>query len=619
MAPSKSHPASDFFKKHLLPILLVLVIPVFSLFFFLDAERRTDAEVLESIERSIGEDRDMSSEQREAELEFFRTHPASAILASKDPEMASLQSMFEPSRTTYAVFRWMERIAWVCLITAGITLLVVGVSVALSLRSQVAQYRSLRVGWPVLRTSAAIQVVGQAVLIVALSYWVTAIWFEIYVLKLILVAAILAALAVFALVKAIFRKVDDVHPIQGEVVAKADAPELWQRIEHIAATLGTAPPDRIVAGIEATFFVTEHPVIVSGTRLEGRTLFVSLPMLKIMSLEEADAVLGHELAHFSGEDTLWSRRISPLLGKFEIYLHALYGGLTTPIARFMLFFWNLYHLSIRRLSRTREFRADGVGATVNSQAAMARALVKVASYCDYRNKTEQGIIDKPAVESDLQLASQLENGYPGFLSAFATDGDSLKNEISHPFDTHPPTAERIRKLGFEATEILQHDDLQSAPLRTWYDAIQTAGDLESRQWAKREQALQEYHSLAIAYRVLPETQEEIAAVEVHFPRIILRNGKDTATLDYRSLTLSTSESEIPFADIQSLNLDESWNKKRLTITIMLPDRSKTMTEKVFPLDYVCDQGNLLQLIEKYYGRHQNAHAATTGQAKKKPA
>ena len=613
MASSKPFPAQGFFKKNLLPFLLVLLVPVFSLAFFRDAEKRMDAAVLQSIERSLTGVSDMPRDEKELQLNFFRRTPVSKIMAASDPQLVEVQNMFEPSSFSYASFRWMKRTAWVCLVTVVVTFVLIGISVAWSFRSQRAQYHALRLGWPVLRTSAVIQVVGQAILLVFLSYWMSALWFEIYVPKLIIVVAVFAAGAVFALMLAIFRKVNEKHPIEGELVSRADAPELWSRIESIAQTLGTAPPDRIVAGIEASFYVTEHPIILAGRRGQGRTLFISLPMLKIMSLEEADAVLGHELAHFSGEDTLWSRRISPLLGKFEIYLHALYGGMAVPVARFMHFFWDLYLVSIRRLSREREFRADQVGSTVNSPAAMARALVKVASYCDYRNKTEHGIIEKPAVQDNLQLALQLETGYPHFLAAFAGDGDSMKSEIQHPFDTHPPIADRIRKLGFNTMEVLQDAALQAPPLRTWHDAVLSASAMEAGLWAKREEELQKYHGLAIAYRVLPETPEEIATVERHFPPLILRDTSgNTAAIDYRSLRLDTWENEIPFSDINTLSLDEAWGKKRLSITHMPASREKIATTTLFPLDIACKEGNLLQMLERYYGRHQAARAKAVG-------
>jgi len=283
----------------------------------------------------------------------------------------------------------MKRIAWICLATSLATFVIVGLSVAFSLRSQSAQYYALRLGWPVLRTSAAIQVLGQAVLAVALSFWVTAIWTESYYIKLIIIIGLLAAFAVFALLMAIFAKVDDRCEVAGEVLSETDAPSLWQHVREMAARLKTAEPDRIIVGIVPSFFVTEHPVALGSQVHHGRTLYLSLPMLKVLAVDEADAVLGHELAHFSGEDTLWSRKISPLTGKFALYLKVLSNGLTLAVAHFMHVFWKLYGLSIRRLSRAREFRADQVGADLVSAEAMKRALIKITCYCEYRAATEQ--------------------------------------------------------------------------------------------------------------------------------------------------------------------------------------------------------------------------------------
>src|SRR5205814_778749 len=117
----------------------------------------------------------------------------------------------------------------------------------------------------------------------------------------------------------------------------------------------------------------------------------------------ADAVLGHELAHFSGQDTLWSRKISPLTAKFAIYLGLLSNGMSLIVAHFMHLFWKLYGLSIKKLSRAREFRADRLGSEIVSKDAMKRALVKITSYCEYRAKTEAAILEKERVDQELNL------------------------------------------------------------------------------------------------------------------------------------------------------------------------------------------------------------------------
>lgn len=73
----------------------------------------------------------------------------------------------------------------------------------------------------------------------------------------------------------------------------------------------------------------------------------------------------------------------------------------------MHFFWKLYQFSLGRMSRSREFRADGIGASHGSPEALARALVKIGACCEYRGKTENDIIAKREMEAELQLADLL--------------------------------------------------------------------------------------------------------------------------------------------------------------------------------------------------------------------
>ena len=450
MSSAPRSPRLSFFREHVLPVLFVFLIPGFSAWFFGYAARVTDRSVLGSLEQSVRADRSLPAAEQTRIMEFYRLNPPSRLLASRDPRAVRLQPMFASVRMRYATFRWMQRIAWTCLGTVALTFAIVGLSVWYSFRSHAAQYRALRVGWPTLQVSAAVQVLGQATLAVALSFWVTALLADRYVPKLILIIALLAAVAVFALWKAIFAKVDDTCEVAGETVSEPDAPRLWQHVRAMAARLNTAAPDRIIVGIEPSFFVTEHPVVLAGQTHGGRTLYLSLPMLKVLATDEADAVLGHELAHFSGEDTLWSRKISPLTGKFAVYLQMLSGGLSVVVAHFMFLFWKLYGLSIRRLSRQREFRADQVGASLVSRDAMKRALVKTTCYCEYRAETESEILRQQRVDPGLDLSGRLEGGYPAFLSSFTRSDQAVNERVPHPFDSHPTLHNRLAELGFEA-------------------------------------------------------------------------------------------------------------------------------------------------------------------------
>ncbi len=620
MKSSPTPPKKSFFKEHVLPALFVFIIPGFSAWFFSYAEKDMDRQVLQSIERQVQDDREISAAERSRILQFYRTVPVSRIMASNKPDAAKMQAMFEPTKTRYAIFRWMQRIAWICLGSIAITFVIVGMSVAFSLRSQSAQYWSLRIGWPVLRTSAAIQVLGQGTLAVALSFWVTALLTHSYFIKLIGIIAVLAGVAAFALWKAIFAKVDHRCEVEGEIVSEAEAPALWQRVRKMAAKLQTATPDRIILGIVPSFFVTEHPVVLGNEVQEGRTLYLSLPMLKLLAVDEADAVLGHELAHFSGEDTLWSRKITPLTGKFAIYLRTLGEGLSLSVAHFMHLFWKLYNLSIRKLSREREFRADRVGADLVSADAMKRALLKITCYCEYRDETEMAIVKQDRVDPSLNLSQRLEEGYPAFATSFVQSDKAIDESVPHPFDTHPTLTNRLAELGFDARGALREAQLQEPAPDSWYRAISTAQSLEERLWGERQKRIQAFHSESLAWRLLPKDEEETAIVREHFPQAVFRKKDGAeAILDFDRIHLVDWTAPILFKHILSAKLQESWGKKHLTLAFQEPGAPKVMSVKLQPELYIGEKANLLAMFGHYYSRHKTAEVRSRQAAEGTPS
>lgn len=605
-APNSPKPPG-FFRSHILPVLLIFLIPGFSTWFFKYAENDFDEKFIASIEREVKQAKNIPAEQKPMILEFHRKVPPSKIMASDEPALVQMQPMFEDAKTPYLTFRWMKRIAWFCLAAVGVTFVVVGLSVAFSMRSQSAQYKSLRIGWPMLQISAATQVLGQAVLLVALSYWVTAIFGNVYYVKLVIIAALLAGVAVLALWKATFAKVDDRMEANGQLVTEADAPALWQRTRDMAMKLNTAPPDQIIAGIEPTFYVTEHPVILGDKELQGRTLYVSLPMLKVLTTDEADAVLGHELAHFSGEDTLWSRKVGPLLSRFGVYMGTLAQGVGLIVAYFIQLFWKLYGLSITRLSRLREFRADAVGAQLVSKDAAKRALVKTTVYGDFQNDTERAVVESNELKTEVNVPLRLAEGYPQALHAFVTSPERANEVVPHPFDTHPTLHQRLAQLGFNAHEALTDPALGQPVQSSWYHAITTAPELEARLWADRQNLLKGVQTEQLAWRLVPKTEEELALVQEHFPPVVFRDKSGaTAMLAFDRVQFADSDTPILFKDITKAEATDALKGKLLTLTVQPPDGGKPQKVKVYPMPFTHERGDLLSAFGFYYSRHQQA-------------
>jgi Zn-dependent protease with chaperone function len=232
---------------------------------------------------------------------------------------------------------------------------------------------------------------------------------------------------------------------------------LFGAIDDIAHRIGAAAPDQIIAGMDATFFVTETPVAASDGTYHGRTLFLSMPFIRMFSRSELLAVIGHELGHFRGEDTIYSRRFYPVYRASLESLAVLRGStrgwtgipLLPPLLILQLFF-DAFIEAERGLSRKRELAADAVGAEAESAADVATALVKLAAFApawvDAFAESETALRDgRPPINLSARFAQLARLAAGPKALADIDDG-----RIRHPTDSHPPTSERIAALGVDA-------------------------------------------------------------------------------------------------------------------------------------------------------------------------
>lgn len=97
-------------------------------------------------------------------------------------------------------------------------------------------------------------------------------------------------------------------------VTAADQPQIWEFVSDIAKKLNSRRPDNILLGLEPNFYATAANIRVLGTDLttRGETLYLSLPLLRLLSKPETTAVIGHELGHFIGDDTGYTLRFVPV-------------------------------------------------------------------------------------------------------------------------------------------------------------------------------------------------------------------------------------------------------------------------------------------------------------------
>ncbi|HHL2255835.1 TPA: M48 family metalloprotease [Pseudomonas aeruginosa] len=225
--------------------------------------------------------------------------------------------------------------------------------------------------------------------------------------------------------------------------------------------LGLTPaPQHLLVGLCDGFYVTANRVCLrpSGEHLQGRSLYLSLPLLGLLDRAELSAVIAHELAHFAGRDAHYSLRFLPIYQGAASQLAAIEEQEANVFERAALeparllagYFLERFGLAVNHWSRLREFAADRRAAQLAGAPAMASALLRsAAAGAPIRAFLEHCLLAPARAPDNLVDAIHVYLGQSG-LEAPAPGAEGLQ---VHPQDTHPPLGLRCTALGesFERT------------------------------------------------------------------------------------------------------------------------------------------------------------------------
>jgi heat shock protein HtpX len=183
----------------------------------------------------------------------------------------------------------------------------------------------------------------------------------------------------------------------------------------------------------AIYDAPEPNAFATGMSRNNALVAVSTGLLRSMTRDEAEAVLGHEITHIANGDMVTLTLIQGVLNTFVIVLSRLVGQfidravfrneegygagyyIATLVAQ--LLFGILASVIVMWFSRQREFRADRGGASLAGRGKMIAALQRL----------------KAAHEPTL----------PDQLTAFGISGG---RSLARLFMSHPPLDERIAAL-----------------------------------------------------------------------------------------------------------------------------------------------------------------------------
>lgn len=237
--------------------------------------------------------------------------------------------------------------------------------------------------------------------------------------------------------------------VTGRSLRRDEAPDLWGYIDGIADGLQARKPDAIIVGMDDGFFVTEVQVcLASGETVPpGRVLYLPLPYMAYLDRQEVAAIIGHELGHFSGDDTRYSLQFAPIYASACNSLGAVTAASDdaslqkfNPVVMLGEFFLYAFHEAVQHWSRVRELSADQFGARGPGQKAMASALLRT---CALAPRVQQALdlYKKNMTRNVLVRTRRL-------IDAYGVDDPLSRLDYAqpHPTDSHPPLVQRLAAL-----------------------------------------------------------------------------------------------------------------------------------------------------------------------------
>ncbi len=221
-----------------------------------------------------------------------------------------------------------------------------------------------------------------------------------------------------------------------KIVSREQFPELHDLVERIVARNNLSKPRIAVIN-------TRMPnAFATGKTPKSSIVAVTIGLMDQLDPEELEGVIAHELAHIKNRDVLvltlasLFSMIAWYLMRFGMY-GAMFGGhgrrdnqggaAMLLILVIAIVTWIASFVIIRAISRYREYVADRDGALITGKPSkLASALLKISGTM------------KRIPTRDLREVE----GMNAFFIIPAISGDALTNL----FSTHPPVAQRVKKL-----------------------------------------------------------------------------------------------------------------------------------------------------------------------------
>ena len=443
-------PPVDVRKNLWLALFKSLVVPVLLLAFFIAAPYWLNDKIRSEITDAINANSNLSTFDKQERLDKIANVDFQQVCFNPP---AGYEKMHDGLVRAGVAARF-GRLQWGLILSS---VLVAGLAVAIwaifllngkAKTSQADLIRSYQLGWKIGMAAALAKVFLLIPLLAYGTFEFTVLLSNQYFPKLLLVIILGGVFALWRSTAILLKNVplEFKEPMSREVTPE-DAPELWEAVKDAARQLQTTPPDRIVIGMQFNFYVTELAVCLDSGRTEGKTLYLSYPLLKQLSGDEVLAIIGHELGHFIGEDTRMTREFYPLRLKIHSTMIAMVrsGWVGWPSFQLLNFFSWCFGETEKAASRARELLADQKAAALTTARTAANALVRFQVATEaFRRGLADALKNKIANPLNVPLQAVVQEK----LAADTEFWNQLfEQKLPHPLDTHPSLHVRLEALG----------------------------------------------------------------------------------------------------------------------------------------------------------------------------
>lgn len=580
----------------------LFLIPTLGFLYIQQELAEKNAEIHVTIQKDLDSNLNLHAYDKHKTKAYFNEHPPSTICGNFQPEMAANRLVICPAFSALWQLYVAKQVAIWTIIGGFLTL---GSLILLSIAARIfprSQYLAFMLGWRLLFSVCILEVMVQSLLLAWLILWVSAQFIvAIPIIVLTLYAICIVAITGF-MIYSIFKRSALSVWFEGEMLCEHTAPLLWQHVKHLAKSMQTAAPDTIIAGIDSNFFVTETPITVGEQNYTHRTLFISLPLLKYLSREEADALLTHELAHFQHSESVAGTNLQPKLLQYDEFCrHMLSKSITMPYYCLLRLHRLMFEFTNIRNMRIREHLADSRAAEFASSRILAEALIKATAYTAYRINLDRQLVEANFQHASMQgIAQYVTSGFTPYVNSVDFQNSIKSAKTPHPFDSHPPLAQRLESISYP----LRTDSLTEIASRTainsWYYDISAANEIEQRLWTAYEQRMFADRERSLAYRYVPANPDQALIVEKFFPLagFDLKNGQNLE-VKYSGLVLPGDTQLISWDAIANIKF------KNRTLTVKLKKKQWMIFAKTRRIKANIDnQAELATVLKEYWQRHR---------------